>query len=71
MQRCTAEHFSLFLLLLQLRKINICGIFSVTITHLQFYWFDAFSVGDVCLRVVMQMLFSFHPLKKGRKEMER
>lgn len=68
MQHCTARQFSLFLQLLQLGKTNICGIFSVTTTHLQFYWYDAlWTVGDVCLSVGKQKLFSFHPLKK-RKE---
>lgn len=51
---------------------KLCGTFSVTTTHLQFYWCDAFwTVEDVCLSVVKQKLFSFHPLKNGKKEMER
>lgn len=58
-QHCTAEKFSLFLLLLQLGKANNCGIFSVTPTCLRFYWCTAFwTAGDACLSVLMQKLFS-------------
>lgn len=71
-QHCTAGQFSLFCCCCSLGRQTSVVYFSVTTTRPWFYWHDAFyTVGDVCLSVVMQKLFSLHPMKNGKKKMER